>query len=103
MPATSDLLYKVLNAIQNITMVGGAAKVTSASYVIAVTPSDATVYDPPLIALRVGTTAGDVSVVSNGATVVIPAMQAGESLAMEVTKVLATGTTATGITGWQGA
>lgn len=72
-----------------------------ASYVIEITPSDATVYDPPLIGLRVGTLAGAVSVVSAGETVVIPSVQLYESLSMEITQILAA-TTATGITGWQG-
>lgn len=43
--------------------------------------------------------AGDISVVDlTGATVIIPGIQAGESLSIEVTRINATGTTATLIT-----
>lgn len=80
---------------------GSAADVAASPYPIEITPSDSTTYDPPLLGLRVGTTAGDISVVSNGSTVVIPAWQLYESLNMTVTKVNATGTTAVGITGFQ--
>jgi hypothetical protein len=82
----------------------GVAQVGNASnlYVKAITPSDATTYDPPLRGLRVGTTAGDITVISNDVSVLIPAVQISESLGMNITKVMATGTDATGITGWQG-
>lgn len=85
----------------NLGMVGNAVKSTEATYVVAVTPSDVTTYAPPLTGIRVGTTAGDVTVVSNGVTVTIPAVQLYESLQAEITQVLAA-TTAVGITGWQG-
>lgn len=87
----------------DIRTIGDAAKTTNATYAISVTPSDVTTYDPPLSGIRVGTTAGNVAVVSNGVTVTIPAVQLYESLQVEITQVLATGTTAVGITGWQGA
>jgi len=53
-------------------------------------------------ALRVGTTAGDISVVNgDGTTVVIPGVQVGELLLVgKISRVLASGTTATGINGY---
>ena len=64
---------------------------------VAITPSDATIIDPPFRGLWVGT-AGDVAILHlDGTTVTYP----GASGIMPVsgTKVLATGTTATGIVG----
>lgn len=69
--------------------------------VVAVTPSDVTVFSPPLIALRVGTASGPVAVKSGGQTVIIPAVLLGETIYGSFNQVLATGTTATGITGYQ--
>jgi len=71
------------------------------SRLVAVTKSDATVYDPCLRAFRVGTTAGDVAVVdAAGNTVTIPGVQVGETVVAHVQKILSTGTTAAGITGF---
>lgn len=68
---------------------------------VSVTPSDTTTYNPPLMGFRVGTAAGDVAVVDGyGNTVVIPSVQVGETIAGEYSKIRATSTTATGITGW---
>lgn len=68
--------------------------------VIEVTPSDSTVYDPPLLGVRVGTTAGAVKVRSGGQDSTIPGVQIGETIPGSINKVYATGTTAVGITGW---
>ena len=90
-----------VNDVVETEATGGASHAVVGANVIDITPSDVTVYDPPLIGLRVGTLAGNISVVSDGDTVVIPSWQLYEALQMNITKVLAA-TTATGITGWQG-
>lgn len=62
-----------------------------------VTPSD-TVANPGF-GFRVGTTAGDVAILTGaGRTLTIPAVQVGETIAVVFAKILATGTTATGVT-----
>ena len=68
--------------------------------IIAITPSDATVYEPPLTGIRAGA-AGHISIRSKGATVVLSNVAVGEVIAGEINQVLNTGTTATLITGWQ--
>jgi hypothetical protein len=68
--------------------------------VIPVTASDATVYTPALIALRVGTTAGTLVVKSGGQTVTIPNVLAGETIYGSFNQVMAA-STAVGITGFQ--
>lgn len=78
-----------------------ALHVDSSPAIVAVTPSDVTTYDPPLLGVRVGTTAGNVKVVSNGATVTIPGVAVAETIPGKITKVFSTDTTAAGITGWQ--
>lgn len=67
---------------------------------VTVTKSDATVYNPPLRMLWVGGT-GDVAVTMIGDTtaVTLAAVPAGTMLNVCVTKVMATNTTATLITG----
>jgi uncharacterized protein (DUF1800 family) len=63
-----------------------------------VTPSD----DTAIVAngFRVGTTAGDVRVLTaDGDDVVIPSVQIGETVFLAVTKIFASNTTAAGITG----
>ena len=68
-----------------------------------ITPSDATVYNPPIMGFRVGGTAGDVAVVfaDDELTdiVIIPSVQIGEKLPYCVKQIRSTGTSATGITG----
>lgn len=67
---------------------------------IPVTPSDATVFSPPLKAFRVGT-AGDVTVVTlKGNNRTITGCLAGEVVSLQVTKIMATGTTASNIGGF---
>lgn len=64
-----------------------------------ITASDVTVYDPVIKAFRVGSTAGDVAVVDfEDNTVTIPNVQVGERIDGLYKQILATGTTATGIT-----
>ncbi len=64
---------------------------------VAVTPSDATVYTPPLDALYVGG-AGNLSVTGvDGASFTLNGVLAGTVYNIAVSKVLATGTTATNI------
>lgn len=64
-----------------------------------ITPSDtAEVY---FVAIRVGV-AGNLAVrTENGTTLTIPNVAAGETIKLRVTKVLATGTTATGLVGFE--
>ena len=76
-------------------------KLNSSPPIKAITPSDATVYDPPLSGIRVGTTAGNVKVRSGGADVTIVGVQVGETVPGEFNMVYSTGTTAVGINGWQ--
>lgn len=71
------------------------------SNVYAITPSDSTVFTEEVRMLLLGT-AGDVKVVTvNGTTVTLKAMAAGvlHKLPFRIKQILATGTTATGITG----
>jgi hypothetical protein len=79
----------------------GAALVDASPNIVAITASDVTTYDPPLLGIRVGTTAGNVKVVSDGITVTITGVQIGETIPGSITKVFSTDTTAAGITGWQ--
>lgn len=76
-------------------------RVNQSPPIIEVTPSDSTVYDPPLVGLRVGTTAGDIVVVSAGRTVTLFDVQIGETVPGSFNKVLSTGTGAAGINGYQ--
>lgn len=87
------------HVIQDYT--AGAVHIDGSPFIISITPSDATTYDPPLMGIRVGGTAGDVVVVSNGNTVTISGVNQAEIIPGNITQVKATGTTATGIIGWE--
>jgi len=76
-------------------------RINASPEIVAVTKSDSTVYNPPLVGLRVGTTAGDIKVRSGGVDVVIIDVQAGETVAGSFNMVYSTDTTAVGINGWQ--
>lgn len=75
-------------------------RINKSPNVIPITPSDTTVYQPALIALRVGTTAGTLVVFSGGQQVTIPNVLAGETIYGSFNKVMAA-TGAVGITGFQ--
>ena len=74
-------------------------RINKSPNLITVTPSDSTVYTPALIAVR-ATVAGNLTVFSGGQSVVI-AIAANETIYGSINKVMSTGTTATGITGFQ--
>lgn len=82
---------------ESVIQVAGGASFQAAQ---AVTPSDSTTYTPPLAALYVGGTGG-VTVVpaSGGAAVLFAGVPAGTVLPIACSKVMATGTSATGIVG----
>jgi hypothetical protein len=69
---------------------------------VAITPSDTTVYDPPLKALWVGG-AGDVAVVAadDTAAVTISGVNGGQIIPVSISKVMSTNTTATLMVGWR--
>lgn len=71
--------------------------------IVEVTPSDSTAYSPPLLGVRVGTTAGAIKVTSDGVDVEIFNVQVGETVPGQITKVYNTSTTAVGLNGWQNA
>lgn len=74
-------------------------RINQSPNLIAVVPSDTTVYSPALVGLRV-TVSGTLVVVSGGQTITLtPA--ANETIMASINKVLATGTAATGINGFQ--
>lgn len=75
-------------------------RINNSPNVVPVVASDATVYTPALIALRVGTTAGTLVVFSGGQSVTIPNVLAGETIYGSFNKVMAA-STAVGITGFQ--
>lgn len=65
----------------------------------AVTPNDSTDLPARTRSIRVGTTAGNIAAVNrDGVTEIIPNVQIGEILPIRTTRILATGTTADGIT-----
>lgn len=68
----------------------------SATNWAAITPNDATVLTPRPVALYVGADGNVVAAGDNGATATF-AVLAGQVLTIQPSKVLATGTTATGI------
>ena len=78
----------------------GSAHVDASPYLVSVSPSDVTTYDPALLGIRVGTSAGAIKVRSNGIDVTIPNVQTGEIIPGNIDMVYSTDTTAVGITGW---
>lgn len=70
------------------------------AHAVAVTKSDTTTYSPPLQMLRVGGS-GDVAIILVGDTtpITLSAVRAGTVLNVCVTRVMATNTTATLVTG----
>ena len=76
-------------------------KINHSPNLIAVTKSDTTVYDPPLIGIRVGTTAGDIKVRSGSDDVILVGVQVGETVYGSFNMVYSTDTTAVGMNGYQ--
>lgn len=99
--ADLDLRDSITNIPSPAKGTSEALHVDASPKLVEITLSDATVYDPPLLGIRVGTTAGAVKVVSGGADVTIPAVDVGETIVGQITKVYNTGTAAVGLTGWQ--
>jgi hypothetical protein len=64
-----------------------------------ITPSDTTVYNPALVGIRADV-AGNITIFTGGQSVVI-AIAAKETIFCSINKVMNTGTTATGLTGFQ--
>ena len=76
-----------------------AVQVLTASDLIAITKSNAAVYNPMPAALYVGST-GDVNLVTAaGSTVLIPSVPAGAILPITFRQVLSTSTSASGFVG----
>ena len=67
---------------------------------IPITPSDSTVYNPALVGIFVGG-AGNLTIKSGGQTVLLTGVLAGQYLNFSINQVMATGTTATLLTGSQ--
>ena len=65
---------------------------------VEITPSDVTVYSPPLQQLLVGG-AGTIEIVNNNGDQSTITAVAGQTILAEVRQVLSTGTTATGLVG----
>ena len=79
-----------------------ALHVNASPPIILVTPSDVTVYDPPLVGLRLGdAAAAAITVISNDVSVLISGIQPGDTVPGSSSKVMSAGTTATLINGWQ--
>ena len=76
-------------------------KIDHSPNLIAITKSDATVYDPPLVGIRVGTTAGNIKVRSGGKDVILAGVQVGETVYGSFNKVYSTDTAAVGMNGYQ--
>ena len=70
-----------------------------AAHAFAVTPNDATDLSETTRALYVGTSGSVAVVMISGATVTFAAVQSGTTLPVRVSRVLATGTTASTIVG----
>jgi hypothetical protein len=67
---------------------------------VPITPSDSTVYTPALVGIFVGG-AGNVTIKSGGQLVLLTGILAGQQLNVSINQVMATGTTATLLTGFQ--
>lgn len=78
-------------------MTGKRLEVEASPFIIDITPSDATIYDPPLLGVRVGV-GGDVVVDSGGNVVTLAGATPGEQIPGTITRVMVA-TTAT-VTGW---
>lgn len=76
-------------------------KIDQSPQLVAVTPSNTTVYNPPLVGIRVGTTAGNINVRSGDEDVIIFGVQTGETVWGKFNKVYSTSTAAVGINGYQ--
>ena len=74
-------------------------EIDASPFMTAITPSDVTVYDPPLLGVRVGV-AGDVAVDSGGEVLTLTGAVAGEQIPGRFSRVMATNTTATSLAGW---
>lgn len=75
-------------------------RIDASPLILELTPSDSTVYDPPLKGVRVGVE-GNITVQSGRNSVEILDAKVGEHIPGEISKVYATGTTATDIIGWR--
>lgn len=70
-----------------------------AAHAFAVTPNDSTDLSETTRALYVGTSGSVAAVMASGTTVTFASVQSGTTLPVRVTRVLATGTTASTIVG----
>lgn len=66
---------------------------------VEITPSDSTVYSPRLQAIVIGT-GGTLEIVNSNGDAVSYSVVDGQTLLVEASKVMSTGTTATGLVGW---
>ena len=76
-------------------------KINHSPQLIAITKSDTTVYDPPLVGIRVGTTAGNIKVRSGGEDVILAGVQVGETVYGSFNMVYSADTAAIGMNGYQ--
>ena len=69
---------------------------------VAITPSDTTVYDPPLKAIWVGV-GGNLAMIASDdtAAVTLVGVNGGQIIPVMAKQVMATNTTATSIVGWR--
>lgn len=66
---------------------------------VAVTPSDTTVYDPPLKAIYVGATGGNLTLRVGNTDVLFAGTVVGSVIYCQCSRVMATGTAATSLVG----
>lgn len=66
---------------------------------VAVTPSDTTVYDPPLKGVYIGATGGNLTLRVGGANILFAGTVIGSFIWVQCDQVRATGTAATSIVG----